>query len=268
MSLSNYSELRWVGGALAVSAVSFLYVGTGGWPGTTHECVALANCYCEAPQAGLIAQPANTWSCLGWAAAGLWIAWDAARRRERRVQIDPEDGTYRSSFYTRLYALVVIFLVPGGMFYHASLTDWGGKLDILSMYLLVNFWIFFNLARSFHWSRLTFLVTFLATTAVLIVPRVVFSAIDVGLMIFVGLILFALITEIWIARRPRRRWVWVGLGFFVFAHLVQAAMPCNPESFLQPHAVLHLIEVVSLVAFYIHFFVENQSQLAAETKTA
>lgn len=268
MNLSKYTELHWVGGALAASAISFLYVGTGGWPGAAHECVAVADCYCEAQRVGLIAQPANTWSCLGWGVAGLWIAWNAARQRECRAPLDPELDPYQRSFYTGIYALVVFSLVPGGMFFHASLTDWGGKLDIVSMYLLVNFWLFYNLARSFRWSRTTFLIAYATTTAILLVPRVIYSAIDIGLSLFVGLIFLALTSEIWLASAPHRRWVWVGLGSFVFAHLVQAALPCDPNSLFQPHAVLHVIEVVPLVAFYFHFFGAARLPITAAPPTA
>jgi hypothetical protein len=265
--LAKYSELCWVGGLLATSAILFLCVGGGGWPGAVHECVALASCYCEAPRPGLIAQPSNTWSCLGWAAAGFWIAWDAARRRERDTRPEETPGAYKGSFYTGLYALIVVSLVPGGMFFHASLTDWGGKLDILSMYLLVNFWIFYNLAHWFEWSNGRFLVSYLASTTVLLVPRVIFSAVEIGLLIFVGLILFALVVEIRIHRTRHRRWVWIGLVAFGVAHVVQVALPCDPRSLFQPHAVLHLIEVITLIAFYFHFFVEHESLASADMRT-
>lgn len=267
MILEKYPELGWVGGMLVMSAILFLYVGAGGWPGTVHECVALASCYCESPRPGLIAQPSNTWSCLGWAAAGIWIAWDAARRRERDARQEEMSGAYKGSFYTGLYALVVVSLVPGGMFFHASLTDWGGKLDILSIYLLVNFWIFYNLAHRFQWSKGTFIVSYLVVTMVLLVPRVVFSAVEIGLLIFVGLILFAVVIEIRTDRTRRRRWVWIGLGGFVSAHVIQVALPCDPRSLFQPHAVLHLIEVITLFAFYFHFFVEHEPLSSADMST-
>ncbi len=266
MTLRGYGEVWWTGLALAATGVLLLYVGTGGWPGAIHECVALGTCYCEAPRPGLIAQPANTVSCLGWAVAGLWIAWDAGRRRKRNSAPDSELHPFASWFYTGLYALVVVGLVPGGVFFHASLTDWGGKLDILSMYLLVDFWIFYNLARAFRWSKTAFVTAYLAATTVLLIPRVVYSAVEIGLLIFGGLIVLGLLVEVRIARRHSLRWVGIGLGGFGLAHLVQAALPCDPDSLLQPHAALHLIETVSLLAFYMHFFVASDSQMAAGTQ--
>jgi len=38
--------------------------------------------------------------------------------------------------YVGIYALVVTYSGLGAMFFHASLTDWGAKLDTASMYSL------------------------------------------------------------------------------------------------------------------------------------
>ncbi len=260
MTRSKHRELWWAGATIGASTAVFLYLGLDGWPGAAHACVAIANCYCEAPRAGPIAQPANTWSCLGWAALGLWIAWDSEQRREHGSSPDSELRPFASSFYAGLYAAIVILLALGGMLFHSSLTEWGAKLDIVSMYLFVNFWIVYQLARSYSWSRRTFLCAYLGATALLLVPRVVFGSEDTGLAIFGALLAFAVATEFWISRSPHLRWIWLGLGAFGFAHLIQAVLPCDPDSLLQPHAVLHLIEVVPPVALYIHLFVATDSR--------
>lgn len=265
MTLSMRTELHWVLALIAACSVAFLAIGSGGWPGAAHECIGNSGCYCEAPRGGLIAQPSNTWSCLGWLVAALWMARDAARRREQRPTSAPEEPPFQGRFFSTLYILVAAFVGVGGIFFHASLTDWGGKVDIVSMYLLVGFWILYDLTRLYGWSRRRFVVVSAIASAILLIPRLVFSAITAGLAIFGALILVACLSEALIALprsvtwagarmslRADRGWLAVGLGSFALAHLVQLAVPCDPTSLLQGHALLHVIEVGTLVALYLH----------------
>lgn len=248
---------------LGASAAVFALLATLGWPGAEHSCVASASCYCEAAGPGPIRQPANTWSGLGWAVSGLWIAWDASRRRRRADSAVNRMTSTR--FYPGLYALVVAFLAPGAMFYHASLTEWGGKLDILSMYLFIDFWILYNVTRLYDLSRRTFLVVYIVVTTLLLIPRVGFNSIDAGIAIFVALIGVAVLSEVAIALPervrwlgPRRRlvvqrgWLWASIALFLVARAAEDYLPCDPRSWLQRHAVLHLVQAVSNAATWLY----------------
>jgi len=253
---SGSTDLRWLAGAMAVSALAFVWVGAGGWPEDPHPCLRDADCYCEAPRPGLVAQPANTWSCLGWAGAALWMALDASRRKQRTRCASTRSLLLRGSFYSTLWIVVVSLLTPGGMFFHASLTDWGGKVDQLSMYLLVDFWIAFNLAALRRWPKGLFLACYLAGTAILLVPRVILEDEAAGLILFGLLIALGCATEVGVVRTRALRgdlcWAGIALGSFGLAHGVQALLPCEPRSVLQAHALLHLIEVATVVAMYRH----------------
>jgi hypothetical protein len=50
-------------------------------------------------------------------------------------------------FYPLLYLGVVIFLGLGSMWFHASLVQWGGVFDNLSMYTFANFLWLYTLVR-------------------------------------------------------------------------------------------------------------------------
>jgi len=241
---------------MVVSALAVVWVGSGGWPEDPHPCLLDSDCYCEAPRPGLVAQPANTWSCLGWAGAALWMAFDASRRRRRRGRASTEALLLRGSFYSTLWIVAVGLLTPGGVLFHASLTDWGGKLDQLSMYLLVVFWVAFTLGALQRWSKGPFLACHLVGTAFALVPRVILEEVTAGLIIFGLLIAVGCATVVGTARSRALqgdwRWAVFALASYGLAHGVQALVPCDPRSLVQGHALLHLIEVGTVVGMYRH----------------
>jgi len=150
--------------------LAFVVLGEQGWSGAPNACLLAGDCYCEAPRPGLIAQPANTWSCLAGVIVGLMIAWDTGRRhRTSTGSFSSLMGSNR--FYAGLYALVVTYSGVAAMFFHASLTNLGGKLDLSSMYLFIDYWILFNVARVYGLSRSTFLWLYCSITALLLIPR-------------------------------------------------------------------------------------------------
>ncbi len=269
-----YSELGVCAASLVLSAVAFVLLGQGGWPGAAHECVATATCYCEAGRPGWIAQPANTWSSLAFIAAGLAIAWHASwdRTTQRSAPDNPIASTH---VYPGVLALSVCLLGPGAMFFHASLTDWGGVLDVASMYLFLNFWLFYNLKRLCGWSDATFFCAYGVATVAFTSPRFLSPA--YGVPVFVVVATLALATE-WVAARPTnpqeaatprrierdRRWLWLALGALTIARAAETLMPCNPSSLIQGHAALHFFHALLGVSAYLYL----RSEQTAGTRTA
>ena len=60
-----------------------------GWMG---EDVGRGASFCEAPRAGWIRQPANTWSNLAFVVAGLAVAWYAADRTRLGLTLGAHPG--------------------------------------------------------------------------------------------------------------------------------------------------------------------------------
>ncbi len=237
----------------------FLAYARQGWPGAPHPCVAEADCYCEAARTGWIRQPANTWSCLAGVLVGLGIAASAGGGKDM-TRAGPGANRMRADpFYPALYACIVVYSGIGAAFFHASLTDWGGKLDMASMVLSFGFWLAYNVTRARDLTRGRFLALFLGLAAVLLVPRVVFGVL--GLEIFAGLVAAVLVSEVLVARSPlriERRWLWIGLALYLPALLVWwlslSGHPlCDPASLLQGHAVWHVITALSPAALYLYF---------------
>lgn len=244
---------------LAIALVAFVGLARQGWPGAPHPCLAEADCYCEAPRAGWIRQPANTWSCLAGVFVGFAIAGHSAVRRRRPGPGRAASPMQASPFYPALYACIVVYSGIGAAFFHASLTDWGGKLDMASMILSFGFWLAYDFTRVLGLTHGRFLALFLGLAAALLVPRVVFGVL--GFEIFAGLVAAVLLSEILVARsalRVERRWLWLSLALYPPALAVWwlslSGRPlCDPSSLLQGHALWHLITALSPGALYLYF---------------
>jgi hypothetical protein len=172
-----------------------------GWPGAPNECLLAGDCYCEAPRPGLVRQPANTWSCLVGVAVAMLVAWHTGRLHGGSGGHRPTSFMASDRFYAALYSVILLYSAVAPMFFHASLTNWGGKLDMASMYLSFGFWIFFNAARLYGLPRATFLALWLSVTALLLVPRVFFDTL--GFPIFAGLVVAVILSEVALSLRDR-----------------------------------------------------------------
>ncbi|MBE0690202.1 MAG: hypothetical protein IH587_08800, partial [Anaerolineae bacterium] len=73
--------------------------------------------FCEGFETGWIKQPISVWSNLAFVAAGLLIALIAGTRPTPAA--NPMANP--ASFIPLLYALIVIFMGPASMFFHASM---------------------------------------------------------------------------------------------------------------------------------------------------
>ena len=256
----EFGELACAAALLAIATVLFVTLARQDWPGTPHPCLAQADCYCEAPRAGWIRQPANTWSCLAGVFVGLAIA-AHSRTSRRSARADQIANRMRAGgFYPALYACIVVYSGIGAALFHASLTDWGGKLDMASMILSFGFWLTYNVTRVFGLTKTQFLALFIGLTAVLLVPRVVFDVL--GFEIFAALVGAVLLSEILVARSPLRvqqSWLWVSLALYppalgVWWLSLSGHLLCEPASLLQGHALWHVITALSPGALYLYFW--------------
>jgi len=163
-------EALWSGGFALVVLIVFFIFAANGWPGGLDSCLsdnpakkpsATENsCFCEPININAVKnhipgvrQPFNTFSnfyALGTGAFLTFAAWKQRRKRldNRIPDTVPDINRFRTGdFYPIFYLLVAIFLGLGSMFFHASIVDWGGIFDQMSMYTLVSFLIAYSLVR-------------------------------------------------------------------------------------------------------------------------
>jgi hypothetical protein len=263
--------------AFAAFLCLFLVFGALGWPGEPDSCTLGGNCYCETahatPSHSIVKQPANTWSNLGAVLAGLLILAIADRERARRrggARSAP-NPMMSGGFYAVLYGAVVLFLGPGSMAFHGSLTRFGGWLDTLSMILFITFVLLYDAARILRFDdrRTVFAGAYLSLNALLAVFTWV--AYGSGMIVFVGAVAVAVILELVLStrgiggvRRPLLPWLTLGLVTFAIALVVwwlswTGGLLCDPDSLFQGHAVWHVLaEAVAPVCFFLHFRAEQR----------
>ncbi len=246
--------------AVAVASLAaWLGFALAGWPGELNACVAAGTCFCEGFRAGLVRQPANTWSNLGFVAMGLAVATHSVRRRR-------EPPRRSNPMTTRvgppaLYAAVVVFLGPGSMFLHGSMTRWGGQVDVASMYLFAAFAVVYAVVRwrGLGWDAL--LAGWAALSAVLVISKL---TLPVSSDVVFGLVLAAAVGLETLAVRRRQlamRTGWAAAAGAVFAVAFAIWLPsrtldgalCDPDSLLQGHAAWHLLCAVATGCIYAYY---------------
>ena len=232
-------------GTVAVASVALLALAVAqGWLGPD---VGRGANFCEAARDGLVRQPANTLSNAGFVVAGLLVA-----RRAGRLDAEAVMSRTVATFF----ACVVVLLGPGSAAMHATQSEWGGHLDMLSMYLVAGF------AAPWAWTRWTragtgaFVGAYVACVAAceLVglwpdpVPVVHYS----GNLAFGVLLVAAVVIETLVWRRGETTIVFrhgvVALVAMLVAFtiwLLSNAGWCDPHSLLQGHAAWHLLCAVS-----------------------
>lgn len=238
--------------AVAVLGVGLLVLAVAaGWLGADVDRGAQ---FCELrPAADLVRQPANTWSNAGFVVAGLAIAW-----RARRPQLLGDVLRARPHLAT-LMACVVVLLGPASAAMHATESEVGGRLDVASMYLIASFAAAYALSRWFGWRTVDFASCFLLMVAGCEVvgswPAHVPVLMFPGNVAFAALLLVAAGVEVAIWRRGRTRlrprFGIAALGTMVSAFVIWLVAQewCDPSSWLQGHALWHLM--CALAAYFL-----------------
>jgi hypothetical protein len=269
--MEHRTEFLWGLGLTLVGTALWVGFSLAGWPGELHPCVQLGDCYCEAPRPGPIAQPANTWSLLGYIFVGLWIGYDVGTRR--RVSPRADNPLLCGPIYGTLYTVTTIALGFMSIAFHASLTDWGGVADALSMFGWLGMLFCFNLRSLFRWSNQIFLASYGVLVAARNVPRrTIVDDVDVY---FGWFVLAYLATELAVARpawfglgslpqltRDRRPFLaglaTFGISLAIWSMSRAGGQLCDPASLLQGHAVWHILNAG--VNFLVYLYLLSQRE--------
>jgi hypothetical protein len=254
--VADHRALALTAAATAAALAALLALGLAGWPGQPNGCFETMrpNCFCEGPWPGLVAQPANTFSNLGFVAVGLVLAALADRDRrslDRERASDPAASSplRDAPAIQTLFAVVTALLGPGSMALHASFTRWGGHVDVASMYLYASLLVAYGVARAYELSVRGF-VTIYAPLACLLVASKVAGPWSSD-VIFAGVLVVAGASDT-LAVRRRREWVrdrrllLAALALFALAFAIwlpsRTGGPlCVPGSWIQGHAAWHLL---------------------------
>ncbi len=249
----------------ALSLTLVLLAARWGWLGPD---VGRGDGFCEAARPGWVRQPANTWSNLGFVLAGLAVAWHASR---------PERLGGALGAHPRLataLAVLVVLLGPGSMAMHATQTDVGGHLDLLSMFLLSGFAVAYAAVR--WWRRGPGTLGGVFGLAVGVGMAGHFRGGDVPVLGHLGNAVFAV--QLWLAiglevalwRRGRRgdgarqdarlgiaSVGTLALAFAIWTTGMRDHPWCHPDALLQQHAVWHALDALAAYLLYRHYAAER-----------
>jgi hypothetical protein len=248
---------------VAVGSVALLIVAVA--EGGLGPDVGRGATFCEAARSGLVRQPANSLSNAGFVVAGLLVAWRAGLRDRLGTTM-----TRHPSLATG-YACLVVLLGPGSAAMHATQSAVGGHLDMLSMYLVASFAAAYALMRWLRRGPGVFVALFL--TLVLgcelaglwnrEIPVVMFA----GNVAFGVLLVLALTIEVLLRRRGEvdldLRYAALAAGTMAAAFVIWnlgKGVWCDPHSWLQAHAVWHLLGAVAAYVLFLLYVSERPAR--------
>jgi hypothetical protein len=261
-----------LGVGAVVVMVPFLIFVLAGWPGEPNSCLSETpdTCFCElidraAVTSGApgVRQPVNTWFNLyALLTAGL-VALIVTLDRRRASAGAPSNLMRSDTLMPDVYIFAVLFLGLGSMWFHASITQWGGVFDGLSMYIYAAFLIFYSIRRFWN-NAMFFWIGYLVTIAGFTslhnrIPSVVligilvvaYLAIEVVIWVRTGKVMQGkLLTVV----------LWVGaviailLATLFWALSQTGGSMCTPTSSFQPHGLLwHPLAGVMAVLLYFYW---------------
>jgi len=282
---SSRGFLVW-GGATVLILGAFLIFLIAGWPGKPNTCLQRTDdnppqpnsCYCEQFDRGAIRrndggvrQPVNTWFNLYSIGTSLLVAVFVYRDRDKGVTGNPIRS---KSWIPDLYIFAVLFLGLGSMWFHASLKEWAGNLDGLSMYVYAAFLVFYSVRRLWD-SELFFWLAYVGTVALFTIVGALWTWELKSLVLILVLVAAYLTLEVIICVRTRKFMQGEALpivfwslavvsivGATIFWMLSQTgAKLCDPTSFFQPHGLLWH-PLAGAMAVMLYFFWREDKEAA------
>jgi hypothetical protein len=222
--------------------------------------------FCEYVTSGFLREPANTVSNLGFVIAGLVPAWRLWLETFRKN----DNPLTRNIFVAVLFCSLPILLAFGSAAMHATETELGGDLDLLSMYLIAGFALAYAVRNYLGWGWGGFALVFAAAVLFCEIAGLdhrVLPVIDyAGDAAFAFLIVLIVVFETLNSLRPgaKRDNIWgvYALISFLVAFAVwnfgKNDCPfCRPDSWLQPHALWHLLFALAIYFLFRLYVSEN-----------
>lgn len=242
-----------LGGAVALGLIEF------SWTGWRPANCMPDNCFCEAIRPGTVAQPVNTWSSFGFVLVGLLVI----RQSREDIRRHKSNLMKRQRAYPALFGMALIITGLGSAFYHASLTLVGQFLDLMGMYFIASFIMLYNISRLKALSGKNFVIAYILVNALLAFLLIQYPALR--RYIFGIMILATLLPEYRLRQAGKlfinnflinAAWGTLILAFIIWA-LDLTKILCNPTSWLQGHALWHLLGAIAGGFLYLYYRSEN-----------
>ncbi len=262
--MNNRKQIFLITALFAVVSFSlFMLSVSNGWFGPATD---VGGAFCEAARPGLIKQPANTWSNVGFIVAGLLMAFQLSQGAFQ----ENKNRFTQSNFTATFFSCIVVFLGPGSMAMHATETEMGGAFDMLSMYLIASFAASYSLQRFYSWKNWHFTVSFFLIIILCEVVGLYHEHLPLihyaGNAIFGFFIVVTIVYEFlnFYVRKIslEQKYGYASLGSLLLAFAIwniwQDNSPlCDPQSLIQGHAIWHLLDALAAYLLFRFFASEN-----------
>ena len=203
-------------------------------------------CFCEAVSGGIPTQIEASWSSLAFVLLGVWVILGRGQAGTRERTLLPLAG------------LTMVAIGVSSFVYHARLTFLGQWLDVFSMYLLGLLLALGALWRAGRLGGRASVGLYVVVAIGLGVAQFVYP--DARRVLFALVLLPGVILELtpYIAGRGpgSRRWVLASLATFAVAYgvwLLDQSALCDPQFWLQGHAVWHVLGAVAALLLTVHW---------------
>jgi len=217
------------------------------------------HCFCENPNQTPIRQPSNTWSSLSFCFVGFYILlsrFTSGKRKENRSSFG------KSAIFSILYGLSLILIGFGSVFFHASLSLAGQFFDVTGMNCLALFIFLFHIHRVRKFPISIFLISYLILNLILAYSLFAYPFLRrylFGIILISSLIpgfAFGSSHSEWNYRWIASALIIQAIAFFIWILDLQKII-CTPDSYLQGHAVWHILGAIASYCLYRFYLSER-----------
>ena len=166
--------------------------------------------------------------------------------------------------YPALFALALVAVGIGSFAYHAVLTFNTQFADVFGMYLIATFILIYNLERFRRVTPVTLIAGYLGLNAALAASLYFLS--PLRRYLFAALIIGALLLERMYRRKNRvtanTGQLITAIGLLALGFIIWIAditrIACSPHSWLQGHAIWHLLGAAA--SWYVYSYYRSETQ--------
>lgn len=201
--------------------------------------------WCETTLCSWISEPANTWSNLLYMVFAVII-----------IAQNGKDSRYELRWMGPAMFLMGLF----SLVYHASNNYLTQLFDFIGMYLLVFWMLVINLRRAALIERSRQTPVFVAMSLIGTGLVHVLYLAEIKFQLIVAAAALGIVITEFLAQKVRKVPLinfGIGLGFLTVAQLASLAdgtrLYCEPDSWLQGHAVWHILAAIGLFFAYQHY---------------
>ena len=271
--MKEYRGFIVLGVSTAVLLVVFLIFVAVGWGKDPNSCIDEKphdGCFCEhydradvLKGAPGVRQPVNTWFNLYAIITASIVAFVVYFDRKKLGSGTPQNLMSSGTLIPDVYIFAVLFLGLGSMWFHASLTQWGGKLDGMSMYVYASFLVWYSWRRLwncsiFFWigypltvALFTFLHGKIDSFVLIIILVIAYVIVEVSIWIRTGKVMQGeqLTKVLWVSAV-----VAILMATFFWQFSKTGGLLCSTNSAFQPHGMLwHPLAGVMAVLLYFYW---------------